>query len=595
MRRILALTAGLLGGAIPALTQPSPTPFHETLTVTATAEEEPASQVPVAVDVVAAEEIERRQSGFALDLLRTLPGLDVARAGSPGKVASLFSRGTNSSHTLLLWNGVALNDPYLGGFDLSTLATDGVARLEVVRGPYSALYGSSALGGVVQVLTGHPERGVRTRLEGGSKELRRAGAAAGGTLGAVRLGASGHLRRGEGELVNDFYDADELALSLAADLNPGLTLGARLRRLESELGVPRGYFGPTPRQLQTLDATTLALPVGWTDGALELDAQLGGTATRLEIEDADDPFAASRADARREQARLVARRALPGGMTLSLGGDWQRDRVESGSAFGAALAGERQRIWALFAQGSLARGPLRLDLGVRRDESDAFGGETSLRVAAAWRLGERFRLRAGYGEAFRAPSLADLYYPGFSNPELLPERGESLELAVEGELGPLRLALAGFDNRMEQLIEFDFVSLRPVNLGRARARGLEASLALATARLDMRLAATLQEAQERPSGRRLLRRPEESASLVVSYRPGAWTVGGVVRFVGERVDFGEIPLASHTTLDLTAAWRVAEWIEPFARIENAADARYEELAGYPAPRRGFAAGCALRF
>ncbi len=169
MRPSLVFFAALLGGVSAAAPQSS-APFSDSITVTATAAPEKAADVPATVDVVSAAEISDRKAGEAIDLLRTLPGLELVQSGSRGKATSLFSRGTNSSHTLVLWNGIELNDPYLGGFDWSTLSTDGVERIEVVRGPFSALYGSSAVGGVVQLITRRGGSGTMI----GARSVRRA-------------------------------------------------------------------------------------------------------------------------------------------------------------------------------------------------------------------------------------------------------------------------------------------------------------------------------------------------------------------------------------------------------------------------------------
>lgn len=600
MRFSLAPAILLLGG-LPALAQSTngstPTSSYQaSITVTATADLEPTEEVPVTVTVVSADEMTDRQAVDALPLLTTVAGLATTRAGSPGKVASLFTRGTNSSHTLVLWNGIELNDPYLGGFDFSTLSTDGVERVEIARGPFSALYGSAALGGVVQVVTRREGSALGARLEGGANHLLRAGVSAGGPLGPVRAHVSGHLRRGEGEVENDFWDGDELVASFDAGGESGWRGGLLLRAIQSEIGIPFDYSGaPTPDRRQNADAQTLALPFGWSGERWELDAQAARSETDLEVGDPGDPFAASRAEAARNQARVTLRWRATDAWRLAVGGEWEGASVDSSSAFGPALTGDSERVWAAFAQASYAGGPLRVDAGARRDEHDAFGGETSLRAAAALALGERSRLRAAYGESFRAPSLADLYYPGFSNPALEPERGTSYELAFETGGGPWRATLALFRNDLDGLIEFDFSTFQPQNLGRARAQGVEAEVAFRRGLLEARWSGTWLDAEDRATGRRLLRRPEESSSLVLFLRPGAWTLGAVARYVGDRVDFGDVPLASYATLDLSAARRVGERFEPFARVENVADARYEEAAGFPAPRRGFVAGCALRF
>jgi vitamin B12 transporter len=602
MRLSLVVFAALLGGvtaATPAVAQSS-APFADSITITATLAPEKTAEVPATVDVVAAAEIEDLKPEQTIDLLRNLPGLDIVQSGARGKVTSLFTRGTNSSHTLVLWNGIELNDPYLGGFDWSTLSTDGVERVEMVRGPFSALYGSNAVGGVVQLVTrrggaGRPAGNGDLRLEGGSYDYLRAGANAGWHLGGVAVDLAGHLRRGEGELDNDGYDGEEMNLGVDGALGESMRLGALVRWAESDIGVPFNYANvPAPHRQQSFSTAALALPFSWTSSLWHLDAQVSRTTTDLALADIDDPFSANEADALRSQGRVVLRRSVGDALELTGGGDWDRQAVETADAFGPGID-RQQSTWALFAQGSWVRGALRIDAGLRRDDNDAFGAETSAKAGLAWAFAAGWRLRGNYGEAFHAPSLADLYYPGFSNPELAPERSTSYEVAVDGGDGPWRVALALFENDLDNLIEFDLQTFTPQNIGRARTRGVEGTLAVRAGIFDGRLAATWLDAENLDTGEPLLRRADESASLVAFVRPGAFTVGGVVRYVGERRDFGAIVLAPHTTVDLSVAWRFATRWEPFVRVENVFDEEYEEAAGYPAPGVAFRAGFDLRF
>ncbi len=395
---------------------------------------------------------------------------------------------------------------------------------------------------------------------------------------------------------NDFYDGEEVDLGIDGGLGESARLGALVRWGESAVGVPFDFASvPSPRRRQSFHTTSIALPFSWTSSAWHVDAQAARTATHLALSDGDDPFAASLADARREQARFVLRRTLGEHLELTGGGDWDRQQVETSDAFGPGIDARRQRTWAAFGQASWSSGPLRVDAGVRRDDNDAFGAETSLKAGAAWAFADRWRLRASYGEAFRAPSLADLYYPGFSNPDLEPERSRSYEVAVEGGSGPWRSSVAWFENDLDNLIEFDFVTFVPQNIGRARSRGIEGSLAGRFGVFDGRLVATWLDAENLATGKPLLRRPDGSASLSLYARPGAATVGGVVRYVGKRTDFGDQPLDPYTSVDLSFAWRFGERWEPFVSVENLFDRSYEEAAGYPAPGTSFRAGLDLHF
>ncbi len=632
MRAIL-FAVGILGGVMPAPglhaqsvqsvqsappADATPPAYDEAIVVTATLEEEAGDEVPATVTVIDREEIEERQEASVADLLRTVPGVDVARSGSPGKAASVFVRGANSNQTLVLWNGVELNDPYFGGFDWSFLSTEGVERVEVARGPFSALYGSHAIGGVVQVLTGGPP-GARVTVEGGSDDYRRAAASGGFERGAFRFDVAGHARRGEGRLDNDFFDGEEATArahwTVENAWGPAAgTLGVGLvaRANHAEIGLPYDFAeAPAPERVQERETGQLAVPVSWVSesGRWDVDAQVGHTRTDLALRDPGNPFDESETDADRTAGRLVVTRrfALPGtegsdSSWAAVGGDWEREEVTAVTSFGTPLDGRSQSNRSAFGELFLRSGRWIADVGLRHDDHEAFGGETTFKASGSVAIAPALRLRGGYGEGFRAPSLGDLYYPGFGNPDLQPETSESYELGADwtpeaaGE-GRWRLSLVGFATDFEDLIVFDFVSFLPQNVGRARSRGVEAAVGYSRPAVAARVSATWQDAEDLDTGEPLLRRPEQSASAVVTWRPGIaaardWTFDAAGRYVGARADFGR-DLPSHTVVDLAAAYRWTEHLQPRVRLENALDEEYEEVAGFPAPERTWVIGLAL--
>lgn len=607
MCRILLL-AGILGGAIPAqsvaqtavpATEPD-AKFQESLVVTATIEAEERPNLSAAVTVIDAADIAARQATDLAELLATAAGFTAVQSGSPGTLTSLFTRGSNSAHTLLLWNGVALNDPITGGYDWAHLSTEGVERVEIVRGPFSALWGSDAIGGVVQVLSDAPP-GVSARLEAGGNDYRRASVQGAAVAGSLRVDLSGHTRRGAGELPNDSFDSDELAAHGRFTFAPGRELGLRLRVNDSDLGIPRDFFNaPSPLRHQTRRSRELAVPLRLEWGRFELDAQAARTSTELELRDPERVFDASSSESESDQGRLVLAGRPREGLWLGAGADWERQEASTGSGFGPGLQNRHQRTTGLFGQAGWAVGRWRFDAGLRRDDNDAFGGETTRKLGAVWRARDGVRLRASYGEGFHAPTLADLYFPGFSNPDLLPERSASGEIGLELERGAWRGALALFSTDFEDLIQLDFTTFTPFNTGRARSRGVELELGFAAGDLRAHLNGTYLDAENRATGERLLRRPRESANLVVTWSPlwapGRFAFHSVGRFVGERSDFGgELP--SYTTLEVGAAWHPARvaWLETYGRLENALDRRYEEIFGFPAPRRQLVGGIGVRF
>ncbi|MEM7481443.1 MAG: TonB-dependent receptor [Acidobacteriota bacterium] len=607
MRRILilAVLVGVTGSAAAQQARSSSAAAETTghvvpqyadeVVVTATLEEEKRPEISATVTVISGEEIRRRQAPEVLDLLRTVAGVSVVRSGSPGKVTSLFTRGTNSNQTLFLWNGVAINDPFLGALDLSGLSTEGIERVEVVRGPFSALYGGDAVGGVVQLLPAR-HRGVALRLEGGEDSLRRGGVTAGLDTGAVHFDFIGQVRRGDGTVDNDFYDAEEITLRGDWAPRSDLSIGLSLRGLESEVGIPFDFFGnPSPTQSNLRESRQIHLPVRWTGATWSAEGHLAEYRNDLEARDPGNPFTASQTDAVSRTARTVVRRKFAGERGwVAGGGEWDEQTADRQDAF-SVLPEVEQSTWAAFAQAHYRAGIATLDAGLRHDDADSFGSETSLRLGGVVALGEHARVRANYGEGFRPPTLSDLYFPGFGNPDLEAERAESWEVGLESERGPWGFGLVAFNIDQENLIQFAPPTFQPFNVGRARSRGLEGEASFARRSFRGRLNLTYLEAEDLDTGLPLLRRPEESASLLLSWGIADWTLHATGRYAGERADIGSVTLDAYTVADLAATWKVRTWIAPYVRVDNVFDEEYDEAAGFPAPDRTLAGGVTLNF
>jgi vitamin B12 transporter len=611
MRQIL-LAAGILGGAMPGLlAQPVPTSpqtppaaqgarFADSVVVTTSPDAEPRDDVPAAVTVIDGEEIRTRQARTLADLLWSVPGLHVATAGAPGQQTSVFTRGANSNQTLLLWNGIPLNDPFFGDINWQFVPTEGVERVEVVRGPFSALYGSNAVGGVVQLLTGSRRGGILD-LEGGERGYLRGGLAAGADLGGTRLDLTGHVRRDEGRLANDFYDGQEVMARALWAPQPGASVGALVRANDSRTGVPFSLGVPTPETTISWQERELALPFAATGGRWTADGQLSDTRFDATFRSPDDPFGAFDSDTRSQALRgravgsyhLVEQQGQGQDLVLSLGTEVERFQVTNKDNSGTNLDHAHQRTWAGFGQAGYGAGPVHLDLGLRRDDNDVYGGQTSLRAGGVARLAAHTRLRASYGQAFRAPSLGELYFPFGGNPGLKPETATSYEVGIEHQQGPWRLAVTGFDNHQRNLIVFE--TFRDVNVGRARSRGLEGEVGFRRGIVSALLNATQLEAVDQSTGLGLLRRPKSSANLLLTVRPAAWVFNFTGRYVGRRPDLDPVTGATRTNpgfvrLDLAASWRALPWLAPFVRLENLADRDYSEVLGYPSPRRTLVGG-----
>ncbi len=260
------------------LPQPGASGVATEVVVTAAAVPEDAAALGVATTVVDRATIVRSRAATVAELLRSVPGVDVAQSGGAGGVTSLFLRGANSNSALVLVDGVKLNSPYFGGVDLSSLGTANVERIEIVRGPFSALYGSEALGGVVQVITrragadgfegqAHFGLGNASAREGGVNAVLRSGA----------IGVSAGFRRGTigGDLPNEFFEGTDLSAALDVQISPDVKTGVTVRRDSSRTGIPFSGSTPTPLRATTADTTLVSVPFSLAARS-EDDARGGG-------------------------------------------------------------------------------------------------------------------------------------------------------------------------------------------------------------------------------------------------------------------------------------------------------------------------------
>ena len=588
-----------------SLAQQLPRVFEGVVTVTATGSESPVNDVPLPVTVIERDEIDDSQEESVADLLRRVPGVTMMRAGDEGSATSLFVRGTESDHTLALFDGVRLNSPYFAGFDWSQLPTTGLERIEVVRGPFSALWGADAIGGVVNVIPGRASDGWSLALlgEGGDDGWRRLEGAVGWAGSGFDLYASGFDREGESSLDNSDFANSQLLLNAGWSWGAGSRVSVLVQDLSSDIGVP--FANPqtlTPNRRQRADQRLYALPIRvqlkptW---QIELVGSL--TERELSYRDPDDPFGFTSSDtvADTRQARFASRHQL-GGHEVSWGSEWRSEEVTDTSSYGPNLDGETTSVTSLFVQDTWRiSNSLRAVAGVRWDDADEWDAELSPRLFFGWSLSPSVELRAGYGHGFRQPSVGELYFPFSGNSELEPERSDSFELGMNWFAGSSRIQANLFQTSLENLIEYSFLTFSFANVAEAEIRGGELAWDVP---LSGRLVSSLQGTwldTEDDEGLPLLRRPEWSAS---------WTLHGVfwgrlrgdltVLWIGERADvdpitFGRTQLEGHLTANLALSYEILDGLELTFKAQNLADEQYEEVAGYPAPGRRLMAGLRL--
>lgn len=577
------------------------TTVKDEIVVTATRSETPLSQVGSSITVLEGYQLEQRGFRGVADALRSAPGLDLSRSGGPGQTTSVFVRGGSSSQTLVLLDGVRLNSATTGAYDFADLSLDEVERIEIVRGPQSPLYGSEAAAGVIQIITRKDGSGFSGSALGeiGEDEHNRLRFSASGgdgdglsgrislATGRVEAVSAADPRRGNSELDRHENRTATGSLGWAANDSHRLDLDLRYFDGESEIdgfAFPAGPVDDLDAKLSREAKVASLSYFGQPRPELELEARFGFAEDELQADDPTDPFGSYLITS--EDRELGLRFGYTAGShRLSAGASREEREGGTASAFGAEV-----EIDGVYLQDQIAIGErVSLTLGVRRDDHSAFGAEETGRAALALQAWEGGRIHASWGQGFKAPTLNDLYYPFFSNPDLLPERSEAFDLGIEhifGE-GEWSAGLTYFDADFEDLIAFDFVTFLPQNIAAATSRGVEAELHWRSDGDRVRADAsyTWNETEDESTGLQLARRPEGRVTAGVAFRPADnWRLAAHAVAVRDRIDSDGTALEDYDRFDLSASFTFGRF-EPGLRVLNVTDDDTSEIGGYGAQGR----------
>ena len=570
----------------------------EKIVVTATRTETPAEEVGSSVTVVTSQEMEQKQQATVSDVVRDVPALDVAQSGSWGGRTEVFMRGARGGHTLVMIDGIEINNPIdmEGVCDLAHMTTDNIERIEIVRGPQSMLYGSDALGGVINIITkkGEGPPSFSVTVEGGSHDTVReqvtARAGAGGvsySLSASRIDTEGISSASEayGNTEKDGYHnttfAGTLGFRPSDDFDVGMVLSYFDANYDIDDGAGAGMDDPNHVNVSRQFVLGVRARMKHFDGLWENHIAISGTGHHYEdndYADAGDPTAFENIyDGETFKVDWQNNLKLADGNKLTVGVEYEEERGSSStqSEVEARLAGvyvdDRIEIGERFF----------VTLGGRVDDHEQFGSHLTGRATAAYLLDSDTRLKAAVGTGFKAPLLFQLYSP-WGNPDLEPEESVGFDVGVEQRLleGRVALGLTYFENDFTDLIVW---SAGYKNTGEGYARGVELEAALRPAKdLSVKFSHTYMDAIE--DDEQPLKRPRNRGGLNVNYRfAGRGNLNVGVAYVGDRTDYGGVPLEAYTVVNLAVSYDVSEKVRIFGRVENLLDEEYEEAAGYGSP------------
>ncbi len=620
-RRTLACAAvsAFVGSTAVAQVQPQQL---DAVVVTATRTEQRLRDALPSVTVIQRSEIEQRQAADLIELLARYAGIEFARAGGLGGQASVFVRGANSSQVLVLVDGVRLNTAVGGAAALGGIALDTVERIEIVRGNLSSLYGSEAIGGVVQIFTrGGARTGAAFDAEAGRGRTRAASGSASWVGTDARLAATVGTRRARPFSAIDTAQivVGPFAPGANPDLDGSRNRSAALRANASFGAAEAGASAWTSRNDTDFDSTADG-PTATHVERSELtawQAYLRGAlaqrwAARLAVGEsrddsrnfASDPFSFNNGEFRARNRQIAWQNdvAVAETVTASLALEYLEQRGASTAydpAFAGALTTFRRRVGSGWFGVNAAAGARQVQINVRHDDYSDVGAATTGLIAYGYALTPSLRATLQASSAFRAPSFNDLYFPFFGNPDLRPEKARSVEAGLRYALAETVLRASVYRTRTRDLVVFSTATSRAENVARARAEGIELAAATIWRGIRLDANATFSRPVDADSGERLLRRAPYAVNLAAYRDVGAWTIGAEVGRVGARYDsdintFARTRLAAYTLARATAAWRVAPAVRLKLRVENLTDADYETVDGYNTQRRAAFAGIEVR-
>ena len=563
----------------------------EEVVVTADRKARTVDETLTPVTVITRKDIEKYQATDVADVLRRVPGVNIVNSGGAGKVTSVFMRGTNSAHVLVLVDGVKIGSATLGSVAFQHIPLEQVERIEVVRGSRSSLYGSEAIGGVIQIFTRKGKEGFQPELtlQAGSNNTQAINATfAGGnkatwynmSIGSERTsGINAEVKDTSGE--RDGYERKQAAVRVGHNFSNGIKIEASALQVDGDTAYDYTFSPGNYIEQFTQEAFSgkVVAPVGT---KAIVTAQIGKS------QDAGDNFKngtfTSRFVTDRDTATLQTDVQVGAAGSLTVGVDQQKDKVNGTTNYTV----KSRKNDGLFASYQHDFGKTDMEVSARRDDNEQFGKHNTGAVAIGYDVTDNLRLKASQGKAFRAPTFNELYYPntgfGGGDPNLKPEHSKNTEIGMDGKWASGKWSVSAFDNKIDNMIS----GWSPKNTAKAEIKGVEFGASTQLAGWDVSTILTIQSPKDKITGKPLTYRPKHIASIDVDRQFNRIRIGTTLRGESKRDwdDSSVWPtivrkqLPGYATVDLRADYQLAkDWIVG-AKISNVLDKDYQTNSGY---------------
>jgi len=571
-----------------------------------------------ATQIIDKADIEAFQPHSVVDLLDKVAGISVVKQGDAGQQSSVFMRGTNNGHTLILVDGVRVGSATLGATNFGSMSVAQIERIEIVKGPRAALWGSDAIGGVIQIFTKKLQAGEATISAGfGSNGLWKTGI-------SVGLGSDQH----------------SLTLSVSAQESDGFSA---ITKEDGEFeidddGYERLAFSAIG-QSKLNDQFSLHLASRWEQGSYEYDASFAGAANEQDFEnyhlrvagqyDIGDFFGElsvatsqdqgatfgngiAKADSdeiktKRDQLSLLGQYSLSEQTSLTAGFDWYNENVSTNTDKVSWVDGfqswdvDQRDVKALFVQARHQSQEWLLEGAVRRDDIENMAAKTTYNASVGYQLNDAWLVSLNRSTGFKAPSFNDLYWPGSGNPDLKPESITSNEILLRNKFEQGSFEVSVFESSVENLIAWApnaAGAWQPSNINQADIKGVELSLALSSGALSHQLAIAYIDATDSEKNIPLARRPQLTGNYTLAYQWQALTASGALSYRDDSADKASETSAildSYWLADISLNYQVTEKLSFNAKVNNLFDEQYETAKNYVADGTNYVVSVAYSF
>ena len=583
----------------------------ETMVVTANRFEQSATATLTDVEVVTRQDFQRTQAKTIPDVLRRLTGIQITQNGGRGQLASIFVRGTSSDQVLVLVDGVRFARAAKGAVDFNQIPLSYVQRIEYVRGARASLYGSEAIGGVINIITIARATDESTTLSAGLgsldyQELSLASGVATSENGQLNLAISHESDEGYNvKPVPGLNDGDRHGfetlnglIGYTHKLNEQFSVFGNVRAYENIYQYDNTY---STRSYMESEKDDLSVSIGGTYQGSQLHSEMQATVQSQDswnYQFGESKTSGTQDELEQNNVQWVSSYKLNKNVVLAGGVDW---RDESYVDKNANKTFDRSNL-AVFGLSSVTVDSTTLEASARVDDNEEFGTETTYNVGAGYQLIPEFGVKASYGTAFKAPNLYQQYDPSYGTQDLKPEESDAIEVGFYGLVKEVYWTLTGYDYKITNLIDYHPTTYKYINVdGETHIQGVEVTAEFDTGIVQHQLSADYKDA-EGDDGKQLQRRAKElyKWNALVAFDVVDWSIS--YQYVGKRpdVDYGtwpysDVTLPSYSLVDTAVSYYANENTTISARVDNLLDEDYETALGYPAAERAYYLNVAYQF